>query len=127
MRSLPRAIVPEATISRCSLTSFRVSSKAASRNFRQPGDIRIDHDAAAYDRIAKSITYKPETSWNYELGAHLNLLDSRLQFDLSAFYMQIRDQQVSVMARTYGFGRMMTNAAKSHSCGMEAPARHYDR
>lgn len=97
--------------------------QAASRNFRQPGDIRIDHDAAAYDRIAKSITYKPETSWNYELGAHLNLLDSRLQFDLSAFYMQIRDQQVSVMARTYGFGRMMTNAAKSHSCGLEARLR----
>ena len=97
--------------------------QAASRNFRQPGDIRIDHDAAAYDRIAKSITYKPETSWNYELGAHLNLLDSRLQLDLSAFYMQIRDQQVSVMARTYGFGRMMTNAAKSHSCGLEARLR----
>lgn len=97
--------------------------QAASRNFRQSGDIRIDHDAAAYDRIAKSITYKPETSWNYELGAHLNLLDSRLQLDLSAFYMQIRDQQVSVMARTYGFGRMMTNAAKSHSCGLEARLR----
>ena len=37
--------------------------------------------------------------------------------------MQIRDQQVSVMARTYGFGRMMTNAAKSHSCGLEARLR----
>ena len=122
MRSLPRAIVPEATISMFS-DILQSELQAASRNFRQPGDIRIDHDAAAYDRIAKSITYKPETSWNYELGAHLNLLDSRLQLDLSAFYMQIRDQQVSVMARTYGFGRMMTNAAKSHSCGLEARLR----
>ena len=56
-------------------------------------------------------------------GTHLNLVDSRLQLDLSAFFMQIRNQQVSVMARTYGFGRMMTNAAKSHSCGLEARLR----
>lgn len=34
--------------------------------------------------------------------------------------MQVRNQQLSVMAGTYGFGRMMVNAGKSHSCGIEA-------
>ncbi len=97
--------------------------QTASRNFRQTGDITIDHDAASYDRIAEAISYKPETSWNYELGTHLNLIGSRLQLDLATFYMQIRNQQVSVMARSYGFGRMMTNAAKSHSTGMELRLR----
>ena len=98
--------------------------QAAARNFQQQsGDVTLTHDEATYDRIANTISYKPETSWNYELGTHLNLIDSRLQLDLSAFFMQIRNQQVSVMARTYGFGRMMTNAAKSHSCGLEARLR----
>lgn len=97
--------------------------QAAARSVKQSGDVELPHDAAAYDRIARTISYKPETSWNYELGTHLNLVDSRLQLDLSAFYMQIHDQQVSVMARTYGFGRTMANAAKSHSCGLEARLR----
>lgn len=97
--------------------------QGAAMNFRQSGEVALTHDEAFYDRIAGTISYKPETSWNYELGTHLNLLGSRLQLDLSAFYMQIHDQQVSVMARTYGFGRMMTNAGKSHSTGLEARLR----
>lgn len=97
--------------------------QAAARNFRQAGDVTVEHDAATYDRIAQAISYKPETSYNYEVGTHLNLLDARLQLDFSGFYMQIHDQQVSVMTRTYGFGRMMTNAAKSHSTGMELRLR----
>ena len=33
--------------------------------------------------------------------------------------MQVRNQQLSVMAGNYGFGRMMVNAGKSYSCGAE--------
>ncbi len=78
---------------------------------------------AYYERIAKTIEYKPETSWNYEVGAHLNLLNNQLHLDLAAYYMQIRNQQLSVMAGNYGFGRVMTNAGRSHSCGLEATLR----
>ena len=46
-----------------------------------------------------------------------------LHFDLSAFYMKVTNQQLSVMAGNYGFGRMMVNAGKSHSCGIEAALR----
>ncbi|MBL1488786.1 TonB-dependent receptor, partial [Klebsiella pneumoniae] len=66
---------------------------------------------------------KPETSWNYEVGTHLNLFDDKLHADLTGFYMQVRDQQLSVMAGNYGFGRMMVNAGKSYSCGVEASLR----
>ncbi len=86
-------------------------------------DLDIAHDEAYYERIAKTIEYKPETSWNYEAGTHLNLLDNQLHLDLSAYYMQIRNQQLSVMAGNYGFGRVMTNAGRSHSCGLEATLR----
>lgn len=83
----------------------------------------IQHDEAYYKRIAKTIEYKPETSWNYEVGAHLNLLGHQIHLDLAAYYMQIRNQQLSVMAGNYGFGRVMTNAGRSHSCGLEATLR----
>ncbi|WP_028898201.1 TonB-dependent receptor [Prevotella sp. HUN102] len=87
------------------------------------GDYDIPHDDAYYDKIARTIEYKPETSWNYEVGAHLNLMGGQMKLDAAAYYMQIRNQQLSVMSGNYGFGRMMTNAGRSHSCGLEATLR----
>lgn len=87
------------------------------------GDYDITHDANTYERINKTIEYEPETSWNYELGTHLNLFDNRLKADVSTYYMQIRNQQLAVMASNYGFGRMMVNAGKSSSCGLEIGLR----
>lgn len=87
------------------------------------GDMTIDHGGQDYYNIRNTISYKPEESWNYEFGTHLNLADGRLQADFAAFYMQIRNQQLSVMAGNYGFGRMMVNAGKSYSCGVELSLR----
>ena len=95
----------------------------AHRNQAMRGDYHVKHTEEDYLRIDKTIAYKPETSWNYEAGAHLNLFDNMLHFDLSAFYMKVTNQQLSVMAGNYGFGRMMVNAGKSHSCGVEAALR----
>lgn len=90
---------------------------------RARGDMEISHDAEAYRNIRETISYKPEESWNYEFGTHLNLFDNRLHVDLAGYFMQIRNQQLSVMAGNYGFGRMMVNAGKSYSCGVEASLR----
>lgn len=87
------------------------------------GDMELLHDDVAYENIRNTIAYKPEESWNYELGTHLNLFGNSVQFDLAAYYMQIRNQQLSVFATNYGFGRMMVNAGKSYSCGIEAALR----
>ena len=87
------------------------------------GNYDIPHTEEDYDKINKTIAYKPESSWNYELGSHLNLLGNTVHCDLSAFYMKVRNQQLSVMAGNYGFGRMMVNAGKSHSLGVEASLR----
>ncbi len=89
-------------------------------NSSQRADYDIPHSRTDYDCIDHSIAFKPETSWNYEAGCHLNLFGSSVRLDFSAFYMRIRNQQISVMASRYGFGRTMTNAGKSNSCGVEA-------
>lgn len=87
------------------------------------GSYDIPHTAADYDNIMQTISYKPETSWNYELGTHLNLANGALQLDFSTYYIQIRNQQLSVMAGNHGFGRTMVNAGKSYSCGLELALR----
>lgn len=87
------------------------------------GELVIEHTEADYEKIRNTIAYEPETSYNYEIGSHLNLLGNQLQLDLAAYYMQVHGQQLSVMAGNYGFGRMMVNAGKSHSMGLELSAR----
>lgn len=66
--------------------------------------------------------YEPESSWNYELGSHLNLWDGRLQADVAAFWMQTRNQQVSRMSAG-GLGRVTVNTGRSRSLGAELSLR----
>ena len=87
------------------------------------GDYDVEHTAADYDAIEETTQYKPEESWNYELGTHLNLFGGSTHLDLSFYYMQIRNQQLSVMMPGSNYGRIMVNAGKSHSCGVEATLR----
>ncbi|MBR1789516.1 MAG: TonB-dependent receptor [Bacteroidaceae bacterium] len=82
-------------------------------------DLVVTHDEAAYAQIREAISYKPETSWNYELGTHLNLFDHKMQLDAALYYMELHNQQVSKFANNYGYGRLTVNAAKSYSCGFE--------
>ena len=87
------------------------------------GDYDVEHTAADYDAINETIAYKPEESWNYEIGTHLNLFGGSTHFDLTLYYMQIRNQQLSIMEPNSNYGRIMVNAGKSHSCGLEATLR----
>lgn len=73
------------------------------------------------DPKAEQVVYKPELSWNYELGTHLNLFNRRLILDAAAFFIDTRDQQISRFAPS-GFGRMMVNAGRSQSYGAELTA-----
>lgn len=86
-------------------------------------DYTVDHTPEQIEKIDQTISYKPEESWNYEAGTHLSLFDGKVKADAALFYTQIRNQQLSVMAGTYGYGRMMVNAGKSFSCGAELALR----
>ena len=68
------------------------------------------------------VVYKPEYSWNYEVGTHLSLLDNTLLVDAAAYLMLTKNQQIARFADT-GLGRKMVNAGKSRSYGFETSLR----
>lgn len=69
--------------------------------------------------VKAGTVYKPEYSWNYEIGSHLNLFNGKLQADISAFYMNTRNQQIAKFVLS-GLGRITENAGESESYGVEA-------
>ena len=76
----------------------------------------------AIPEVKDATTYKPEYSWNYEVGTHLTLWEGKLWADLAAFYMDTRDQQLSQFIGS-GPGRTTINVSKSNSYGAEASLR----
>ena len=71
-----------------------------------------------YD-VNEIISYKPETSWNYEIGAHFSSTDRRFTADMALFYIDCRDQQLTVFPDGVTTGRIMTNAGRTRSFGAE--------
>ncbi len=72
--------------------------------------------------VNTTTVFKPEYSWNYELGTHLGTSDNRFQADAALFYIDTRDQQIARFSAN-GLGRMMVNAGKSRSYGAELSLR----
>jgi len=62
--------------------------------------------------------WKDETAWNYEVGAKSQFAGGRASLNLSAFYMDIRDLQLTVTAGTCS-SRLILNADKARSVGTE--------
>ncbi len=75
-------------------------------------------EESPYD-AASVTTYDPEYSWNYEVGGHLQFAEGRLGVDFAAFWIECRDQQLTVFPEGTTTGRMMSNAGKSRSKGVE--------
>lgn len=71
--------------------------------------------------VNSMISYAPEHSWNYEAGIHYDLADKRVAFDLALFFIDCKDQQISVVE---GFGRVTKNSGRTHSTGVEAALRY---
>ena len=79
--------------------------------------------AALYD-VDDIISYKPEVSWNYELGTHFSVFDRKLSGVAALFYIDCRDQQLTVFPDGNTTGRIMTNAGSTRSYGVEVSARY---
>ncbi len=71
-----------------------------------------------YD-VDKIVGYRPEYSWNYEIGSHLSFIEGKLTGDLALFFIDCRDQQLTVFPSGTTTGRLMTNAGKTRSIGGE--------
>ena len=74
--------------------------------------------SGGYD-VDDIVSYKPEQSWNFEIGSHLNFFDSKIKTDISLFYIYCRDQQMTVFPEGQTTGRMTTNAGRTLSFGGE--------
>lgn len=73
--------------------------------------------------VDEIISYKPERSWNYEMGVHAACADGRVMTDLALFYIDMTDQQITTFPDGTTTGRITTNAGKSRSFGAEAQIR----
>jgi iron complex outermembrane receptor protein len=86
-----------------------------SRGF-QPGDVVEQFDANAQPSAAK---YKPETTWNYELGLKSTFLD-RFRFNAAVFYIDYRDRLFqTVQLEANQFVQVTKNIGASHNYGAE--------
>ncbi|CCK78220.1 TonB-dependent receptor [Desulfobacula toluolica] len=66
----------------------------------------------------ETFDYGPEYTWNYEMGVKSTWLNQRLMVNLSAFYIQMEDKQVSQLHPTLAV-LTISNAANAHSKGVE--------
>jgi iron complex outermembrane receptor protein len=75
-------------------------------------------------------SWKDEKAWNYEVGVKSLVAGGRATINASAFYMDIRDLQLSVTAGTCS-SRLIFNVDKARSQGVElevtaSPTNHLD-
>lgn len=69
------------------------------------------------------VSYAPETSMNYEAGVRGGLPDGSLSAELTAFFIDCRNQQLTVFPPGMVTGRIMTNAGRTRSMGVELTGR----
>ena len=78
-----------------------------------------DTGDSPYLDTERAISYKPEYSWNYEVGTHVAFFENHLRADVAAFYIDCRNQQLTVFPPGKGTGRLMSNAGHTRSYGVE--------
>ncbi len=102
------AFLPEGSV------SYRVSPEMMafariSRGYRPGGFIFASDDP----RLAG---YDSEFTWNYELGLKSTMLQQRVQFDASLFFLDVENFMVR---RQTGLNFVLLNAKRAHSVGAE--------
>ncbi len=65
------------------------------------------------------MSYRPEYSWNFEFGGHFSCLEGAIRGDFALFWIEVRDQQLTVFPEGQTTGRMMANAGRTRSRGAE--------
>jgi iron complex outermembrane receptor protein len=67
--------------------------------------------------------YDEEYSWVYEIGSKSGFLNNRLTLNLSGFYIDIEDEQITLFDPTLNQS-YVENAGESHRLGFEAEAKY---
>jgi iron complex outermembrane receptor protein len=71
---------------------------------------------------ASARTYAPDSVWAYEAGIKTSWLDHRLTADLSGYYNDWHDAQVTLLTPNVGYG-YFANVGSVHITGLEAEVR----
>lgn len=79
---------------------------------------------SAGETEASATSYKPESCMDYEAGARFSIGGARhvVEALATAYYIDCRNQQITVFPFGNGTGRMMANAGRSRSLGVEMEA-----
>ncbi len=92
-------------------------SATAQRGYRAGG-------SGINQQRAQAFSYDPEYTWNYELSLRSQWFDRRLTFNANAYYIDWRNQQVSVQLTPGAvFDTQVVNAGKSRLYGAEVELR----
>lgn len=77
--------------------------------------------ATTKDAVMNSISYKPEYSWNYEIGGQCTTFNDHLKTAVSLFYIDVNDLQLTQFVPK-GLGRKIANGGQAVSKGFEVSA-----
>lgn len=77
------------------------------------------HSALDNYSVSDVVAYKPEHSWNYELKMDVHSSETWAA-TVTGFYIDCLNQQLTVFPSGLNTGRMMTNAGKTRSFGVES-------
>ena len=106
---IDRQITPKFTL-KYQFTPFRMIYATVAKGYKAGGFNAVRETDADY-------TYKPEHTWNYEVGAKWSFLKGLLALEVSAFYIDWRHQQLSITVPA--LGNVVRNVGHSNSKGVE--------
>ena len=124
---IPKATVAYEASSLTAYFNFSKGYKAGGYNTQMFSDVlqqRIMNimGMSAQYTLDQIVVYEPERSFNYELGADWKPV-SDLGLDAVLFFIDCRNQQLTVFPPGTTTGRIMTNAGRTRSFGAELTAR----
>lgn len=99
--------------------SLKASRPSMGGGSGRPGASVTKAAASGGGDIRNALAYKPEQTWNYEVGTRGTFWDGLLSAELALFLMGIEDVQLTQFVNG-GSGRILTNAGKGRSYGVEA-------
>ncbi|MBE6311788.1 MAG: TonB-dependent receptor [Bacteroidales bacterium] len=99
--------------------SFSMLSNTLQEAMKHAKDNIFDNEVIL--QPLNSVSYKPEYTWNYEIGLHAEPVRSKLFMDVSAYFIRFNDQQIVTYAENGS--RMVSNAARSQNYGAELTMR----
>jgi outer membrane receptor protein involved in Fe transport len=98
--------------------------KTGGYNIQNFADIIQDETRGKYEKdfspapVKDRVSYKPEYSWNYEVGFKGELLKDFFYMEAALFYIDVKDVQVTDFVES-GQGRILKNAGKAQSAGLD--------